>query len=1129
MSERELLCAIRQVSRILTREREPRALIDKVCNALVESHAYRRCGIVLVQDGQVTATAEAGGRDNRPAMRDVFATGAVPPCVAALLGPEAHPRWDPSLCKACSVDTDAVAPRLSTAVHLEHDGRVLGVLCASLTSAAPDDDEPGLLRDLAEDVAFALESIRRCDQLSRAEARYRDLVANLQDVVFSLGADGSIEYASPAVERAFGFSPSEVQGLAFADLVEPEDVPAFAESLHRSLLGVIEPLEFRARDKSGRVRTLRATSRVRSEDGRPVGVDGVVVDLTEQVLVRQALEASERRYRSLFENAGMGIAHCRMLYEDDTPADFVYLSVNPAFERLTGLRDVAGRRVSEVIPGIASKDAQLLAEYGAVARGGGPRRLEFFVEALDQWFDLSVYGAEPDHFVAVFDVITGRKRTEANLVTFTRRLERLAAVVQDLSQVRSAQAVAEIVRHAARELVGSDGATFVLRDGDSCHYVEEDAIAPLWRGKRFPMSACISGWVMLRQREVVIEDIYADDRIPHDAYQPTFVKSLAMVPIRRQSPIGAVGSYWATPHRASNEEVRILQALADATSVALENVRFTGELEEGEARTRAIYDHLPTPTFVWRREAGGFLLADLNEAARSATCGAAERLLGARASALHDAIPGLEADLGRCLEDHVTVRREADCRLPGSTGTRRLLLTYGFIPADMVILLTEDVTDLRRAEEHLRLAQRLEAVGRLAGGVAHDFNNMLAVIAGHAEMALERAGPDDPLRADLLRIHEAAERSSRLTRQLLAFARRQTAAPRVLDLNQTVEAMLPMLRQILGEGIELSWRPDPEAGTIRMDPSQVDQILANLLLNARDATGGTGRVTLETAGVHFEEEDCTVRAGFTAGDYVLLSVSDDGTGMDAQTLSQIFEPFFTTKDPGQGTGLGLPTVYGILRQNSGFVSVYSEPGQGTTFKLYLPRCWERPTPAPYDPDLPAPAPADPRSPDHPSGRRRADDPRHHQTDVGAERFLRPDRRQSDRGAPPGPAPSRPATPAADGRGHAQDERPRAGPQDRRDPPGGPASLHVRLYGQRHRPPRRAGDGRALLAEALLAEGPPGQDPRGPGLTGSTSLRVLRLSPGPQPCGEPAGFAPEGAGHAGQAHEPGPDRTEDNEP
>jgi PAS domain S-box-containing protein len=937
MPERELLRAIRHVSRILARERDPSVLIEKVCNALVESRAYRRCGIVLVQDGRVTVLAEAGGRDNRPAMRDVFATGAVPPCVAALLGPEAHPRWDPTLCEACSVDPDGAVARFSTAVHLEHDGRVLGVLCASLACAAPDDDEPALLRDLAEDVAFALDSIRRRAQLSRAEARYGDLVANLQDVVFSLGADGRIEYASPAVERAFGFSTSEVLGLAFSDLVEPEDVPAFAESLKRSLHGVVEPLEFRARDKSGRVRTLRATSRVRWEDGCAVGVDGVVVDLTEQVLVRQALEASERRYRSLFENAGMGIAHCRMLYENDTPTDFVYLSVNPAFERLTGLQDVAGRRVSEVIPGITSKDAQLLAVYGAVARGGGPRRLEFFVASLDQWFDLSVYGAEPDHFVAVFDVITGRKRTEADLVTFSRRLERLAVVVQDLSQVRGADAIAEIVRHAARDLVGADGATFVLRDGDSCHYVEEDAIAPLWRGKRFPMASCISGWVMLHRREVVIEDIYADDRIPRDAYRPTFVKSLAMVPIRRQSPIGAIGSYWATRHRASDEEVRILQALADSASVAMENVRFMGELEEGRARTRAVYDHLPTPTFVWRREVSGFLLADSNEAARSATSGAAERLLGARASAFHDAIPGLEADLGRCFEDHVTVRREADCRLPGSTGTRRLVLTYGFIPADMVILLTEDVTDLRRAEEHLRLAQRLEAVGRLAGGVAHDFNNLLLVIMSYASFAIEALHKDDPVRADLDRIKEAGERATALTRQLLAFSRKQVLEPELVDLSTVVSGIEGMIRRLLGEDIVIDTRLSRDIGSVLADRGQLEQVLMNLAVNARDAMPQGGRLTIETAAVELDEGFAAQHTSVKPGRYTLLAVTDSGVGMDAETKDHIFEPFFTTKETGKGTGLGLATVYGIVKQSGGSIWVYSELGRGTTFKVYLPR------------------------------------------------------------------------------------------------------------------------------------------------------------------------------------------------
>ncbi len=240
-------------------------------------------------------------------------------------------------------------------------------------------------------------------------------------------------------------------------------------------------------------------------------------------------------------------------------------------------------------------------------------------------------------------------------------------------------------------------------------------------------------------------------------------------------------------------------------------------------------------------------------------------------------------------------------------------------------------------EAQLHQAQKMEAVGRLAGGVAHDFNNMLAVISGHADLALERTAPDSPLRADLLEIQNAAGRSADLTRQLLAFARKQTIAPKVLDLNDTIAGMLKMLRRLIGEDIDLLWKPADSLWPVRMDPVQIDQILANLVVNARDAISGVGKITIETGRATFDEGYCETHADFIPGEYVLLAVSDNGCGMDKVTLAQLFDPFFTTKPLGRGTGLGLATVYGIVKQNQGFINVYSEPGQGTSFKIYLPR------------------------------------------------------------------------------------------------------------------------------------------------------------------------------------------------
>ena len=243
-----------------------------------------------------------------------------------------------------------------------------------------------------------------------------------------------------------------------------------------------------------------------------------------------------------------------------------------------------------------------------------------------------------------------------------------------------------------------------------------------------------------------------------------------------------------------------------------------------------------------------------------------------------------------------------------------------------------------RLQEKLEQAQKLESVGRLAGGVAHDYNNMLGVILGYTDLGMLQTTEDNPLNGYFTKIQEAAQRSAALTQQLLAFARCQTITPKVIDVNVSVTETLDMLQSLLGENIEVKWLPPAgEMYPVLIDPNQFGQLLVNLCVNARDAIIGVGRITIETENMTLDTDYCAANGPLVPGDYVLLTVSDNGCGMNKEVQSKIFEPFFTTKGVGQGTGLGLATVYGIIKQNSGFINVYSEPGQGTAFKIYLPR------------------------------------------------------------------------------------------------------------------------------------------------------------------------------------------------
>lgn len=367
----------------------------------------------------------------------------------------------------------------------------------------------------------------------------------------------------------------------------------------------------------------------------------------------------------------------------------------------------------------------------------------------------------------------------------------------------------------------------------------------------------------------------------------------------------------------------------------------TKALQDTEGKWKSYVDSAPMGIFI-SDFSGRF--QEINPAA-CRMAGYTEREL--RGKTLSDLLPP------ECHEEENAYFRQAveqgaaagEFRFLNRKGEKRWLTVSAVRLNDQRVLeFTEDITDRRKDEEAreslqnmLNQAQKMESIGRLAGGVAHDFNNMLGVILGFTELGLDSVAAGEPLHDGLLEIHKAATRSAALTRQLLAFARKQTVLPRALDLNVTVEGMLVMLRRLIGEHVELTWRPGTDAGSVMMDPSQIDQILVNLCVNARDALGEQGKIAIETGLVIFDEDTCERHPGAILGEYVQLAVSDNGCGMDDETLAHIFEPFFSTKVEASGTGLGLATVYGVVKQNRGFISVQSERNKGSTFIIYLPR------------------------------------------------------------------------------------------------------------------------------------------------------------------------------------------------
>jgi len=463
----------------------------------------------------------------------------------------------------------------------------------------------------------------------------------------------------------------------------------------------------------------------------------------------------------------------------------------------------------------------------------------------------------------------------------------------------------------------------------------------------YPLGQGAIGLAARSRRPVVTSDLLADPRIPqppdHQARMKRagFGAVLAVPLVVQGRVIGALSLGDTVGRQFTDEEVQVVEAFADRAAIALETARLYQEVRDARDFLQSIA----------ASSADAIVTTDVHGRITYWSPGAeemfgygADEAFGRTAAEFYVSGPDEARTVmarllaeGRVRDYEAVVRGKDGRTLVGSASISLLRDASGALTGTVGVL--KDLTGRRVLEESLRQSQKMEAVGRLAGGIAHDFNNLMTVVLGRSDLLLKRLRPEDPMRRDIELFRKTAMRATQLTRQLLAFSRKQVLQPKVLDLNAVVENMESMLRRLIGEDVALRTVLPPALGRVKADPGQLEQVIVNLVVNARDAMPDGGKLTIETSDVELTDGEAQ-HAGTRPGPTVVLAVTDTGTGMDAATQARIFEPFFTTKEQGKGTGLGLSTVYGIVQQSDGGISVHSAPGAGTTFKIYLPRIEE---------------------------------------------------------------------------------------------------------------------------------------------------------------------------------------------
>jgi two-component system, cell cycle sensor histidine kinase and response regulator CckA len=626
----------------------------------------------------------------------------------------------------------------------------------------------------------------------------------------------------------------------------------------------------------------------------------VSVDITARESELDALRKSEEKYRMLVENSLQGA----VIIQDGR---FVFC--NSAFAMISGysIQELLSLHDSREL--VHPEDRKSVTERYNARIGGksSPRHYEYRIirkDGAERWLEVYASLAEYNGKPAVQSVhmdITERKQAEDALRESEERFRLIAETIDEIFWIYDAKSKAAVYLSPAYDRIWGHSRDRVLNNPepfmDQVHPDDRERI--------------IAGGMQLQ------------------AGQPTNYE------YRIMRADGSVRHMWDRGFPIKDENGVVQRYVGSGRDIT-EWRQAEDALKESREYLNQIINHISDPIFVKDSE-HNFVL--VNDAMCAFLGRQREELIGVLSN-----VRNVAQSLWEQEETVIRTGREiiTEDNIPDGQGNIHTLMTKKSLLMDksgnkQIVGVLRDMTEYKRLEAQFIQAQKMEAIGLLAGGVAHDFNNLLNVIKGYSELILDDLDPNNPIREDLEQIRDAGQRAAVLTSQLLAFGRKQILQPEILDLNTVIVQMSSMLRRLIGEDIELNSVMQPDLELINADPGKIEQIIMNLVVNARDAMPQGGKLTIETANVSFEDDYVSERPVAKKGPYVMMAISDNGMGMDAATQAHLFEPFFTTKEKGKGTGLGLSTIYGIVKQSEGYIWVYSEPGKGTTFKVYFPR------------------------------------------------------------------------------------------------------------------------------------------------------------------------------------------------